>query len=233
VLNADGTALVVDGGAPVEWIGTRIDEREDVGEAIKRAALETRRQLRSSAASSLHVQVHEGGMGTLRVLGAHTIPVRLVPTDLRALLKSSIRVMEQQARTNEVALTVEVAPDVPSICRLDPEKIAWAAAALVGNALRFVRRGTRLMPGGLISVQARFDSASSNIILEIRDDGSGIPADVLPRLLARQPDQTHAAGLALSLIRDVVAAHGGTLQIESSTEPRGSGTTVRLTLPAA
>ena len=92
----------------------------------------------------------------VRILALHAVPVRRLAIDLRALLESTIKVMEQQARAIEVALTVDVGPDVPQTLRLDPEKIAWTLTALIGNALRFVRRGTRLMPGGTIQVHARY-----------------------------------------------------------------------------
>ena len=45
-------------------------------------------------------------------------------------------------------------------CRscLDGDKVAWAVASLVGTALRHVRRGTQLMPGGSIDVNVRYDA---------------------------------------------------------------------------
>jgi signal transduction histidine kinase len=130
-----------------------------------------------------------------------------------------------------VALTLEVAAEVPRTVRLDPEKIAWTLTALIGNALRFVRRGTRLMPGGTIQVRARYTPVTPQVILEVQDDGSGIPADTLSRLFRRSPVALQTAGLALALIQDVIAAHGGAVQLESSTKADRSGTTVRLLIP--
>jgi signal transduction histidine kinase len=159
------------------------------------------------------------------------IPLRRVPTDLRLLLQSSIGVMDQQARAMDVALALTVDPAVPPTLALDRQKIAWAITALVGNAMRFVRRGTRLRPGGTIAVRALADPAGSAVVIEVEDDGAGIAADKLPHLLDRASEQPYAAGLALNLVQDVVTAHGGAVEIESSTRPERSGTTVRLVLP--
>jgi signal transduction histidine kinase len=201
VLNADGTVLAVDGGAPLDWIDRRLQECGNVP-------------------------------ADARILTVHAVPVHLSAVDLRALLESTILVMEPQARAIGVSLTLEVGPDVPPTVRLDPEKIAWTFTALIGNALRFARRGTRLMPGGTIQVRARRAPASPHVVLEVQDDGSGIPADKLPHLLRRSPAPIQASGLALGLVQDVIAAHGGEVQLESSTEPEHSGTTVRLIVPS-
>jgi signal transduction histidine kinase len=165
------------------------------------------------------------------VIVLSAMPVRRVATDLRALLESTIKVMELQARTIDVALTLEVGPDVPRLLLLDPAKMAWTITALIGNALRFVRRGTRLMPGGTIKVRARYEPAGSRVVLEVQDDGAGIRQQTLSELLHRPAGQLHSAGLALGLMQDVAAAHGGDVQLESSTEADRSGTTVRLTIP--
>jgi signal transduction histidine kinase len=230
VLNADGTVLGVD-GAPADWTGTRLEERTDVPDDVRRAVANARSQFSSGATPLSVTEANAQTAQSLRVVVLSALPVRRVATDLRALLESTINVMQQQARGMDVTLTLDVAPDVPRLCQLDTEKIAWTITTLVGNALRFVRRGTRLMPGGAIRVQARFDPATSQLILEVQDDGSGIPKDKAAQLLQKGPGQIHAAGLALSLIQDVVAAHGGDVHIESSTEVGRSGTTVRLTLP--
>jgi signal transduction histidine kinase len=69
------------------------------------------------------------------------------------------------------------------------------------------------------------------VILEVRDDGAGIPEDRLSQLLRRGPEQPFGSGLSLNLVQDVVAAHGGSVEVESSTQSDRSGTVVRLTLP--
>ena len=68
-------------------------------------------------------------------------------------------------------------------------------------------------------------------MLEVRDDGSGIPAELLPHIFerfARGPD-SEGSGLGLAIATDVVEAHGGSISAESQV---GQGTTIRLVLPA-
>jgi signal transduction histidine kinase len=232
VLNADGTVLAVDGGVPAGWIGTRLEGRSDVPPEVREVAAGARRQLDESAASArMAAQIVATTAQRILVIVLSAMPVRRVATDLRALLESTIKVMELQARVIDVALTLDVGPDVPRLLLLDPAKMAWTITALIGNALRFVRRGTRLMPGGTIKVRARYEPAGSRVVLEVQDDGAGIRQQTLSELLHRPAGQLHSAGLALGLMQDVAAAHGGDVQLESSTEADRSGTTVRLTIP--
>jgi signal transduction histidine kinase len=232
VLNADGTVLAVAGGALSEWIGTRAEDRTDVPAEVRRVAATARRQLQGSTPSvSLVSTTIASTEQPVRIVVLNALPVRRTATDLRQLLESIVHVMKGQARAIEVALTLHVGQDVPRILYVDPEKIAWTIAALIGNALRFVRRGTRLRPGGTIDVRVRYVPASTQVVVEVQDDGVGIPGDVLPRLLQRSPERLHASGLALNLVQDVIAAHGGSMHLESSTDSERSGTTVRLAIP--
>ena len=113
---------------------------------------------------------------------------------------------------------------------VDAEKIAWAVATLVGNALRYVRHGTRLRPGGNIRVRVGADAGA--IVVAVEDDGPGIPPEKVAQLFVRGAGVTHGTGLGLMLIEDVVAAHGGTVDVTSRHGALDGGTTVTLRLPA-
>jgi signal transduction histidine kinase len=155
-----------------------------------------------------------------------SIPLRVVQTDLRALLAGALEVMKQQADDLEIALDVDVAADVPR-ANVDPEKIAWAVTTLVGNAMRFVRKGSRHLPGGTIGVRVARENES--IAISVEDDGPGIASDKLPWLFERAPGPVHAAGLALMMVRDVAIAHGGTVDVASTP----GSTRITLHLPMA
>src|SRR5262245_33669899 len=126
-------------------------------------------------------------MERAEIVAAEAIPLRRAETDLRALLASALEVLEQQAAGLDVALRLEVTSPLPAGMRLDPEKIAWAVTTLVGNALRYVRRGTRRMPGGSIEVELSFLAERGEVVIAVQDDGPGIPADKLPWLFRRGP----------------------------------------------
>ena len=166
----------------------------------------------------------------IRVLVVDAIPLRRTPTDLRALLRSALDVLQRQAQAFDVTLSVVVEDQVPDVLPLDPDKIAWAVTVLVGNALRYVHHGSQIMPGGTIVVRATYNSAGPDLMLEVQDDGAGIPADKLRLLFSVGPDQPRV-GLGLSMIREVVAAHAGHIDVHSDTDAFHRGTRIRLTLP--
>ncbi len=139
--------------------------------------------------------------------------------------------MRRQAKASDITLSIVVDKQLPPRVSLDPEKIAWATTALVGNALRYVRHGSRVMPGGSITVRVTYNPADPEVAIEVQDDSAGIPADKLPLLLYNGGSDRPRLGLALPMVRDVVAAHGGTVEVRSEATPPESGTTVRITLP--
>jgi len=82
--------------------------------------------------------------------------------------------------------------------------------------------------GGSISVSA--SAAGGVLVLTVADDGSGIPAEVLPRLFRPYfTTKKHGTGLGLFVLRRIVEAHGGSVGVESEV---GRGTIFRVELPA-
>lgn len=230
VLSRDGTVLGATDGAPASWVGARLDDREDVPEELKdagRTVLRRASHSTSSVAASVSVPSIQHAVH-LAVVDA--LPLRRVPTDLRELLRSSLDVMQRQARASDVTLSIRVDDEVPAVVSLDATKIAWATTALVGNALRYVHHGSRVMPGGSIAVRVSYNAADSEVAIEVQDDGCGIPPDKLPTLFGAPASQARA-GLGLSMVRDVVDAHAGRIDVHSETTGLQQGTTVRLTLP--
>jgi signal transduction histidine kinase len=159
------------------------------------------------------------------------VPVRRVPTNLRALLRSTLDVLERQAKSLDVALAIEVQNELAPV-PLDADKIAWVVTALVGNALRYVRHGSHTMPGGTISVRVSHSAAAREVTIEVQDDGPGISPERVRELSGDGGTGTRV-GLGLAMAREVVVAHGGALAILSDTDALHPGTTVRLRLPVA
>jgi signal transduction histidine kinase len=70
--------------------------------------------------------------------------------------------------------------------------------------------------------------------VEIEDDGPGMPAEQMPRVLqrgVRLDESVPGSGLGLAIVQDLVAVYGGDLQLQ--TPAQGRGLQVTLTLPAA
>jgi signal transduction histidine kinase len=132
-----------------------------------------------------------------------------------------------------VELRIDPAQGGPAPVVVDPEKLAWVIATLVGNALRYVRHGTRRLPGGSVVVRLRMAPDSKNLTISVEDDGPGIPEEKARYLFERQAGAQHAVGLALTLVHDIIAAHGGAVSVETDTSPLAHGTKVSLTLPTS
>jgi signal transduction histidine kinase len=158
------------------------------------------------------------------------IPLYRSPVNLVQLARSTLEPLEREARSLDVTLSIDGVASLDSVS-VDPEKMAWVIATLAGNALRYVRRGSRRLPGGDIVVRLCCDEPSKTVTISVEDDGPGIPADKLPFLFERQAGSQHSVGLGLTLVNDIVVAHGGNVRVESSTDHHAHGTTVRVTLP--
>jgi signal transduction histidine kinase len=109
----------------------------------------------------------------------------------------------------------------------DPGLLAELVGNLLGNAVKYNR------PRGWIAVETRM--AGDHVVLEISNSGPPIAAADLPGLVEpfrrAGPQRTgNSSGLGLSIVRAVVAAHGGELNLTAL--PAG-GLTVRVSLPAA
>lgn len=230
VLARDGTVLGATDGAPPSWIGTRLVDRDDVPQDLKEAGRALLANARWSAVPVAASPFLQSMQRALHLTVIDALPLRREPTDLRALLRSTLEALQRQAAAADVTLNVAVDEQLPSRVSLDADKIAWAIAVLVGNALRYVHRGSQLMPGGSIAVRVIYDPALSQITLEVHDDGPGIPTDKLRFLFSVGPDQPRV-GLGLSMVREVMAAHAGDIAVDSDTDALRHGTTIRLRLP--
>jgi signal transduction histidine kinase len=151
-------------------------------------------------------------------------------TDMKALLVSSLEPLRSQAAEDGIELRVEALGDVPP-AEIDRDKIAWAVATLVGNALRYVEHGTDEEQGGSVLVHLHHDARRRETSVSVQDDGPGVPPDKLPHLFERKPGALHAEGLGLSLVREIVTAHGGRIDVESRSGEEEHGTSVTIVLP--
>ncbi len=161
----------------------------------------------------------------------HVIPLRREHVDVAELLASSLSalVVQAQERGIEVRISVLDARLPPAL--LDPDKTAWAVATLVGSALRYVNAATPDSGGGSVLVQVGQDEGRGELWISVHDDGPGIPDDTLATMFRRANRAFHATGLALLLVRDVVSAHGGHLDVQSRVGAEEHGTCVTLRLP--
>jgi signal transduction histidine kinase len=234
VIGPDGTVLAATGPLPPGLVDLRLEDCDVLSHEVRETGKALLYELRGSRNRVASRTVALEGTGrSLQLIAIEALAVRRRTTDIRELLTSKLSVMSFQASDAGVALNIAVAADVPALVHLDAEKIAWAVTTLVGNALRYMRSAAGPLAGKTIDVRTSYAPARSELTIDVHDDGPGIPADTVNRLFRHDGLNVRGAGLALLLIRDVMAAHGGRVDVRSSIAPAGHGTTVGLTFPAS
>lgn len=164
---------------------------------------------------------------TIPMMKPRSIPLTLEMTAVPELLRVALRPLLEQASRQRIDLRLATLGDVPAIW-VDREKMAWALTALVGNALRYE---TSDDIGASIVVHVTYEASSHILGIAVQDDGPGIPDDKIPFLFERRDGSIVADGIALSLVRQIVAAHGGSIEVESRRDPDDHGTSITLALP--
>jgi two-component system OmpR family sensor kinase/two-component system sensor histidine kinase BaeS len=138
----------------------------------------------------------------------------------------------KQAAQQGVTLVVDTPDDLPTI-DADPQRLMQVLRNLIGNALRHTPEG------GQITLLAQLNNADPTmpviVDLLVRDTGSGIAAEDLPKVFDRfwRADRSRTrgsggAGLGLAIVKQIVVAHGGSVGVESTI---GEGTIFRVTIP--
>lgn len=86
-----------------------------------------------------------------------------------------------------------------------PGALAQVLATLIENSLTH--------GGGTTYVSARASGQSQAVVVEVRDEGSGVPEEIAPRIFERAVTSGKGTGVGLALARDLVAADGGRLEL--------------------
>ena len=147
--------------------------------------------------------------------------------DFRELVDNAYKAVEYSANAKGVALKVDVEIDNPIIV-CDGVRMQQVLWNLLSNAVKFTNKG------GFVLLTVRRNA--SNFIIEVKDDGIGISASDLPHIFERLwqvagPTKTSKGGLGLglSIVKDLVEGHGGTVEAESAGV--GKGSTFRIKIP--
>ena len=151
-------------------------------------------------------------------------------TDLAEVVKAGVDSMRTAAEAKSIALTEVIDPSI-SLIAGDPRRLEQVVWNLVSNAIKFTPKGGK--------VQVRLERINSHVELIVADDGLGIAPASLPFIFDRfwqEPGMVQAkpgVGLGLSIVKELVALHGGSVAVHSEGPGRGSTFTVRLPLPPA
>ena len=159
---------------------------------------------------------------TLSLAEVGALPLHREETDVRLLLEDVAA--GHRAAAREAGIALEVSPGPAVVLDVDPVRIREVVANLVVNAIRHTPEGG--------SVRLAAARAGAWVEVTVSDTGEGIPAADLERVFDRFERRADAggSGLGLTIARDLVAAHGGTIAAESD-GVAGHGTTFRVRLP--
>jgi PAS domain S-box-containing protein len=147
-------------------------------------------------------------------------------THLPDLVEMSLDIIRGRLKQANVAVAVEADPD-PRV-RCVATQISQVFLNLLLNAVQAIE-SARPEGGGRIQVRIRRQPDAMSV--EIADDGCGIAPEHLPRLFDpffTTKDVGEGTGLGLSISHNIVTAHGGEIEVESTP---GRGTTFRVLLP--
>jgi two-component system OmpR family sensor kinase len=150
----------------------------------------------------------------------------ITPSDLLHGIGESISV---KMRDKGLHFKQDIPPDLPRIAG-DGDRLAQVFTNLLDNAVEHTPAG------GMITLDAH--TVQNGITVTVQDTGEGIPADDLPRIFerfyqvdkSRRNDRRSGMGLGLTIVRQIIEAHGGTIQVASQVG-QGSLFTVWLPLP--
>jgi len=149
------------------------------------------------------------------------------PVELALILHDAVETVLPAAEAKDIKIHTVIAPHVSPIAG-DPDRLRQVAWNLLTNAVKFTPKHGR--------IQVRLERINSSVELTISDTGIGIDHEFLPHVFDRfrQADggmarQHGGLGLGLSIVRNLVEMHGGT--VHASSDGVGTGATFSVRLP--
>jgi two-component system sensor histidine kinase BaeS len=165
-----------------------------------------------------------GDLADLSAAESAALSLHLTEVDLAGLARAALASREPELRAAGLQVRTDLGTH-PEPVRADPDRLHQAIGNLLSNAARYCR------PGDTVRVTVRDEDGSA--VLEVSDTGPGIAADDLPYVFdrlwrGRSSSGVSGAGIGLAVVRELVAAHGGTVRAAS---PPSGGAKFTITLP--
>lgn len=152
-------------------------------------------------------------------------------TTVREFVAHAVETSRELIDSQQQVLRVDL-PANPVFVDGDPVRLAQVVGNLLHNASKYTQAG------GAITVTAR--SQGDTVVIQVRDNGSGIAADALPHIFelfsqeARSLSRSQGGlGIGLTVVRNMVELHGGQVTVQSGGLGKGSEFTVTLPQVAA
>jgi two-component system NtrC family sensor kinase len=155
---------------------------------------------------------------------SRTTPMNLQATNLNQVIDRSLRLVQHQIDLGGIQLQLELDPELPPVL-CDGAQIEQVVLALVMNAIDAMQQG------GNLWITTSFIREENQVRIVVRDDGSGIPPEILSRIFEpflTTKETGRGVGLGLAISHSILERHHGNIEVESEF---GRGTTFTVTLP--
>ena len=155
---------------------------------------------------------------------SRTAPMNPELTELNYVVDRLVRLVKHELELTGIQLQLDTQADLPC-ASCDPAQIEQVLLALVMNAVDAMPRG------GNLWIRTRTVKEPAGIELEVRDDGCGIPAEILPHIFEpflTTKESGHGVGLGLAISHSIMERHRGSIEVQSEA---GRGTTFKIRLP--
>ena len=159
-------------------------------------------------------------------LERNRLPLSFVHVAPQTVVDAVVEAVRERLPAGD-AIDIDVAPGLPNI-RADVDALVTAILNLLDNACKYT-------PGEK-QIRMRVTRDSTHVLFNVEDNGIGIPVAEQKRIFRRfyrsdrrLSQETSGVGLGLSIVQDIVIAHGGEVRVASRT---GEGSTFTMRLPA-
>jgi two-component system, NtrC family, sensor kinase len=192
-------------------------DREDTGQ-------DRRREMRESLDLIASESRRCGDLVRNLLAFSRTTAMNLEATNLSRVIEQALRLVQHQFDLAGVHVQLKLDPDLPP-AQVDSAQMEQVLLALMMNAMEAMPQGGNLW----ISCEC---NQPDRLRIIVRDDGAGIPAEILPRIFEpflTTKETGRGVGLGLAISRSILERHNGTIEVQSEL---GRGTTFTLTLPS-
>lgn len=168
---------------------------------------------------------------TLALAESGALQLKKEASDFAALVRDTANAFQSQAQAAGVSLNLIPAGEIPGQpasseplpwLEIDQGRMRQVLSNLLSNALRYTPAGGY--------VEVKYGRLADRALVEVTDDGPGIPPEDLTHVFERfyKSADSGGMGLGLAIARHLVSAHGGSIEAENTP---GRGTTIRIWLP--
>jgi two-component system NtrC family sensor kinase len=146
------------------------------------------------------------------------------PNDLNTVVHRAVLLVKHKLEMQNIELQENLAEDLPAV-ECDANQIQQVVLVLMVNA-------SEAMPkGGRLEITTAFDAPAEQSVVRVKDNGSGIPPDILPRIFDpffTTKDDVNRTGLGLAVAQGILEQHAGEITVRSAP---GAGAEFQVALP--